>query len=178
MAGIIMFRAFSIFILVFILVLGPLILVSNSLFTYSNQEEIRDFLFFGEDLEGFTINEVSHMEDVRFLLNLGSFFLTLSFIFVSLYFIFRGFDILKTSSLISFVLVFFVGIIGFFNFSFSFEVFHSIFFPQGNWMFPADSKLIELFPVNYFIEKSILVFFLTISLIFVVYLLSHYKSAR
>ncbi len=31
-------------------------------------------------------------------------------------------------------------------FSFFFEKFHELLFPQGNWMFPADSMLITVFP--------------------------------
>ena len=34
-------------------------------------------------------------------------------------------------------------------FSFFFEKFHEFLFPQGNWMFPADSMLITIFPETF-----------------------------
>lgn len=38
------------------------------------------------------------------------------------------------------------GVIGYFAFGIGFELFHRIFFPGGNWEFPADSNLIRLYP--------------------------------
>jgi hypothetical protein len=38
------------------------------------------------------------------------------------------------------------GIIAFIAFDAAFELFHRIFFPGGNWAFPADSLLIRLYP--------------------------------
>lgn len=175
MENIIMFKYISIFFCVFIFLFGPLVLVSNSLSTYNEQPKIRDFLFFGADLEGFTDNEVSHMEDVRFILNLGSFLLVFALVFVCIYFVFFGFeDVVRISSIISFCLVLFISFIGIFSFNFAFEVFHLVFFPQGNWMFPLDSKLIGLFPTHYFIEKSIIVLISTLSFIGISYLSSYY----
>lgn len=40
------------------------------------------------------------------------------------------------------------------SFNYSFTVFHEIFFPQGNWSFPADSLLIQTFPPDFFISLS------------------------
>jgi len=38
------------------------------------------------------------------------------------------------------------GVIAFVAFESAFELFHRIFFPGGNWAFPADSALIQLYP--------------------------------
>ena len=39
-----------------------------------------------------------------------------------------------------------VGIVGFLVFDAAFELFHRVFFPGGNWEFPADSNMIKLYP--------------------------------
>jgi uncharacterized protein DUF1461 len=39
-----------------------------------------------------------------------------------------------------------IGVVGFFAFDQLFVLFHEIFFPQGNWEFPADSNMIRLYP--------------------------------
>ena len=39
-----------------------------------------------------------------------------------------------------------VGVLGFIAFDAAFELFHRIFFPGGNWEFPADSNMIQLYP--------------------------------
>ncbi len=36
------------------------------------------------------------------------------------------------------------------SFDSSFTLFHQLFFPQGNWQFPAGSPLIEIFPLSFF----------------------------
>lgn len=41
-------------------------------------------------------------------------------------------------------------------FSWSFERFHSLFFPQGNWQFPLDSWLITHYPVWFFLVCAVL----------------------
>jgi uncharacterized protein DUF1461 len=39
-----------------------------------------------------------------------------------------------------------VGVVGFLSFNAAFELFHRVFFPGGNWEFPADSNMIRLYP--------------------------------
>lgn len=39
-----------------------------------------------------------------------------------------------------------VGVVGFVAFDPLFELFHRVFFPGGNWEFPADSNMIRLYP--------------------------------
>jgi uncharacterized membrane protein len=39
-----------------------------------------------------------------------------------------------------------VGVLGFVAFDPLFELFHRVFFPGGNWEFPADSNMIRLYP--------------------------------
>jgi uncharacterized membrane protein len=40
-------------------------------------------------------------------------------------------------------------------FSFTFEKFHELFFPQGNWQFPTDSWLISHFSEQFFLGAAI-----------------------
>lgn len=44
------------------------------------------------------------------------------------------------------------------GFSSSFTFFHMIFFPQGNWQFPAESALIQTFPLEFFQEIALAIF--------------------
>ena len=39
-----------------------------------------------------------------------------------------------------------VGVVGYFAFDTLFVLFHEVFFPGGNWEFPADSNMIRLYP--------------------------------
>jgi integral membrane protein (TIGR01906 family) len=39
-----------------------------------------------------------------------------------------------------------VGVVAFLAFDAAFELFHRVFFPGGNWAFPADSNMIRLYP--------------------------------
>lgn len=39
-----------------------------------------------------------------------------------------------------------------------FTLFHEVFFPQGNWQFPADSLLIQTFPGDFFVMIGTIIF--------------------
>ncbi len=40
------------------------------------------------------------------------------------------------------------------SFNITFTLFHLLFFSQGNWQFPADSLLIQTFPIEFFVRMS------------------------
>jgi hypothetical protein len=42
-----------------------------------------------------------------------------------------------------------LGLVGALAFEPAFELFHAIFFPGGNWAFPADSNLVRLYPLGF-----------------------------
>lgn len=44
------------------------------------------------------------------------------------------------------------------SFDLTFTLFHRIFFPQGNWQFPADSSLIQTFPLEFFVKRGTVIF--------------------
>ena len=160
--------------------------IVNDDFFYSN---VFDFLVFQKPLDSaFTPDETSHMHDVRLLFNLFRFLSLLFLLLISVY-VFLFFKINKTGkksvfnnklfvvelrfflkkiklslflSLGFFVLLlFFV----FVDFTSSFDVFHRVFFPQGNWIFPFDSLLITLFPLSFFIGISKKIFLFSVLVI-------------
>ncbi len=164
--------------IVLIIAIGPLVLISNSpsIYYYSSElnaenrlddsyEEMSSvvgFLFDDEELsDSFTENEKSHMEDVRFLLNIGTIFIGFLSLIIGIYFLYlyyknKSFDYrtLTISGYISLVFIGFILISVLLDFQWTFQVFHEVFFPQGNWQFPVDSLLITLFPREFFIQMS------------------------
>ncbi|MFH1071957.1 MAG: DUF1461 domain-containing protein [Nanoarchaeota archaeon] len=62
--------------------------------------------------------------------------------------IFKAVRIAGLVSLAIILLLFLFELVG--GFGLLFTGFHSLFFPQGNWQFPADSLLITLFPEQFF----------------------------
>ncbi|MHB1376623.1 MAG: lipoprotein intramolecular transacylase Lit [Candidatus Humimicrobiaceae bacterium] len=114
------------------------------------------------NLPYFTQNEISHLEDVRILFNK---------IFLA-YYICLGLTVVSIASLIeknkkkflksisilliipSAILIFLLLLLYLLgqNFLPLFDKFHIIFFPQGNFAFPADSTLITLLPLGFFTD--------------------------
>lgn len=112
----------------------------------------------------YTAGEHAHMADVQQLLSRGkTLFLlvcgVLLFLFsrdhpkrkeMSRIFLWSGITIISSltllliSSLISFTTIF--------------TLFHTLFFPQGNWQFPVDSALIQTFPLSFFTKMSFFIF--------------------
>jgi integral membrane protein (TIGR01906 family) len=71
------------------------------------------------------------------------------------------------------------GGIGVLVFDQAFVVFHEIFFPEGNWSFdPATSKLVQLFPDQFWSETTIAVGVLIIALALGLWLLGRWRAAR
>ncbi len=113
----------------------------------------------------FTDNEISHMEDVRELLkNIFIIFLASLTVLAVLFIILVstdkkknlrkiGFICLWSSSIVLFIFLLFYILST--NFSYLFNIFHTTFFPQGNFMFSEDSLLITLFPFGFFYQYFI-----------------------
>lgn len=112
------------------------------------------------DLPYFTNDEISHLNDVRILFNkiFFSYYicLGLSVFFLMILFEKNIKNYLKNISLLlilpSVILIIMLAILYVFGqkFSFLFDKFHLIFFPQGNFAFPEDSTMIKLLPLNFF----------------------------
>lgn len=129
--------------------------LAESLTTY-----FRDSSSQPPDISQFDIFESLHLLDVKILiLNLRHAFfisaaiLTVCLLFMTLFYrktlsrnlpsllLFSGIAILLLGLLLSLLAL---------GFTANFIFFHRIFFPQGNWQFPADSTLIKLFPEQFF----------------------------
>lgn len=129
-----------------------------------------------EELKYFSEKEKEHMLDVRILINKIKYiyyFSLLSFLLL-VYILYAkskksriGFiDVLSKILLFSGLLVFCTYIILFpfiiFYFNTSFVFFHLVFFPNGNWIFPQDSLLINIFPAQFFMDSIVIIFLITL----------------
>ena len=65
---------------------------------------------------------------------------------------------LKYGGIITVLLTGIIFILTLFFFNTIFTLFHLLFFPQGNWVFSADSLLIQTFPEAFFVRISFLIF--------------------
>ncbi|MBU1976285.1 MAG: DUF1461 domain-containing protein [Nanoarchaeota archaeon] len=75
---------------------------------------------------------------------------------------------LQIASMITIVLLLVKGILFISGgFSVVFTGFHQIFFPMGNWQFPDNYLLIQLYPQGFFLDASILVFRRTLIVAFI-----------
>lgn len=161
---------FSIAMLFFLLLLSYKLTLAFIPLT-SEQQNTLHFLEGSEELlVNYTSTELSHLQDVQRIMNLADLFfygsgvIVLGFI---LYFRRRLQQLqtlLKYSGIttVSFLLLFLFFL--WFKFDFLFTQFHQLFFPQGNWIFPLDSWLIQIFPLSFFTKVSMAIGILTLLL--------------
>ena len=127
-----------------------------------NEDKILNVLDFFQggvlDDEGYTAIELSHMGDVRVVvsgLSVVTFFLLfgifLSFVYLSVSEVRK---VLVSSGVVGVILTILFSLL-LLNFDWAFTVFHKLFFSQGNWQFPSDFLLIQLFPESLFIAAVI-----------------------
>src|SRR3989338_3438513 len=126
----------------------------------AEQRAVFDFLQKEDKLQGYTEPELSHLEDVKRVMTFAEVvfysLLLLTSLILTYYRREKHFIItllryagITTVSLLI-VLLTAVAV----SFTSSFTFFHQLFFPQGNWTFPADSMLIQAFPLEFFITIS------------------------
>jgi len=125
----------------------------------AEQKEIIDFLQGKGNLTAkMTTAEATHLEEVKgvmrrmdyvfyFLLLLGSLIFTYSYKDKE-----QLRKLLLYGGITAFGLVLLILIFVGLDFNWLFRSFHQVFFPQGNWMFAADSYLIQTFPLDFFIS--------------------------
>ncbi len=106
--------------------------------------------FINPNLSFLNEDEQSHMSDVRNLVY-ASVVLFLLSLWSS-----RNFGVHRFSGYGLLLFLAFLTGIALKGFSGFWEKFHHVLFPQGNWSFPADSILIQLYPENYFFAASLL----------------------
>jgi len=135
-------------------------------------DNVLDYFKGKSDLKYFSVDEQAHMHDVKFVISALNFIYYSSSIFFILIFIILYYIIKKEKinfvDTISKILIFGGGAaLGFliivflwsvFSFETLFLLMHLVFFPQGNWMFPAESLLITLFPEQFFFDIALRIF--------------------
>tara|TARA_Y100000310_G_scaffold338405_1_gene427968 strand:- start:1322 stop:1873 length:552 start_codon:yes stop_codon:yes gene_type:complete len=129
-----------------------------------NQQQTVDFLQGERLLLNYTVSEESHLEDVKGVMKFGDYLFYLSLLIVTLILTYHRKKKEEVKKLffyggittIAFLLL--MLIFSIINFDVVFTYFHQIFFPQGNWMFPSDSLLIQTFPREFFVSFSQMIF--------------------
>ena len=132
------------------------------------QELTMSFLREGEQLQmNYTAQEISHLEDVQKVMDYTNYFfyIVTLLIFSLLIKHYKHKEevkvVLKQGGIATMAAMAFILIVSLLFFNEMFTLFHLLFFPQGNWIFAADSLLIQTFPVTFFIRISIGIFILT-----------------
>lgn len=155
-------------LLVLFILLVPFLLV---LFSYKivfvftgytlEQQKVMAFLNSGKEISAdATAAEILHLEDVKEMMKKAdySFYVLLLSCTLIITYIYKDKRYLSKLLLYggiaasSLVVLFFI--FALINFDFLFNLFHQIFFPQGNWVFSADSYLIRTFPRAFFISLA------------------------
>lgn len=135
----------------------------------SEQQNTLHFLEGSEELlVNYTSTELSHLQDVQRVMNLADLFFYGSGVIVLGFILYfrRRFEQLQTLlkcggiTTVSFLLLFLFFL--WFKFDFLFTQFHQLFFPQGNWTFPLESLLIQIFPLSFFTKVSMVIGILTL----------------
>lgn len=120
--------------------------IPESARVYSTQEAV-EIVWLGKSAkDSFTLSEQSHLQDVHHLIAWGSFIVGCAVIISILLeneVISQRMAVDIRRVMLALILLTVAAVLGF---SFFFEFFHQVFFPQGNYSFPADSLIIQCFP--------------------------------
>ena len=160
---------------VLIILFCPLLLIFLLLFSYKTtlfftpltveQENTLHFLQGKEELKlEYTVNEISHLNDVKKVMGFMGYFLYGVLVILTGILTYYRKNKLYLRKLLFYGGIFSVAVILMklvfilLLFDFSFAIFHSLFFPQGNWQFPADSLLIQTFPQEFFVKIGTIIF--------------------
>lgn len=151
------------------------------------QENVFYFLEGKEELAvGFTELEASHLSDVKQVVHYVNYVFYILLLAVTVlitsytknkYFLFQ---LLNIAGKVTVLAMLFLGSLTLLFFDFVFALFHKIFFPQGNWLFPAGSIIIQTFPLEFFVQISRNIFLLALFLgtIFILSRHSYYYVLR
>ena len=129
----------------------------------------------------FTELEISHLQDVKKVMKYADYlFYVLLLIMAVILTCHRKnkeliFQLLNYGGKFTVITTIFLGIVSLLFFDLIFSLFHLLFFPHGNWLFAADSLLIQTFPLDFFVTVSRNIFVLTISL-GILFILSEYSK--
>ncbi|GEM_PF-3220495 len=126
-----------------------------------------------------TADENSHIRDVKIVINnsFTVFYILLIIFLVSLFFVKQKQKVFFYGAILGIIAPFIILIA---NFSFVFNIFHQIFFPQGNWIFPINSTLVSTYTFDFFklFAAQILLQGEFISIVLVLFSLFFQKASR
>lgn len=160
---------FSVLLIPFLLLFSYKVVLSLSDLD-TNQQTTVDYLTgksksldvkYGDD-------EISHLQDVRQVMWYSDIVLYILLLILTLTITFYKKDKEQLKKLLKFggwTTIIFSGVVLLIStiaFKPLFTLFHLLFFPQGNWIFPLDSLLIQTFPQDFFIWISLKIFLLTL----------------
>jgi integral membrane protein (TIGR01906 family) len=176
---------FCIFLPIFLLLFSYKVVLGLSDLT-ENQETTMDFLNDKQELNlNYTSSEASHLEDVKKVMNFIDYLFYLSLIIITFIITYYKRNkeqlkkLLKYGGITTLISIGIILILSLFAFNTTFTIFHKIFFPQGNWIFPSDSLLIQTFPIEFFIGISTKIFGLSLIIGIVFISLNYYlKNVR
>jgi len=168
-------RFLSFIFILFLLSFNASILLIRSFFAAINDADDYALMIFdyvmSKDvkIEFLKRNELEHLNDVRVLIN--RVFLIRDVCLVALVFSFSYFytskrthefvEIIKDGFLLFIAFIAAIFVFALLSFDRFLILFHQIFFPRGNWAFPANSMLIALFPKEFWLKQTMI--FLAIS---------------
>jgi len=114
--------------------------------------------------------EQSHLMDVKIVISQVNFifYLLLFSCLLILLYSYSNRILLKQlflyGGITTFSLIFLFFLLIIFNFEGMFSLFHQVFFPQGNWIFPQNSFLIQTFPLSFFVNLTLKIVGITLVL--------------
>ena len=156
--------------LLFVILGVPFVLLSSYNITLAisqtnnEQASVISYVRGSEELDGnFTQRELEHLADVKRVMNfMEMLFSLLAILVIVLAMLLYKKELLGNgllwSGLTGMTLTLLIILVGVFNFDELFSKFHLLFFKPGSWIFSPEDRLIQLFPLTFFISmtKSIL----------------------
>ncbi len=152
------------------LVLFSYMIVINVVSLSLEQDRWMNYFEEKSKMEGnYTLLEVSHMEDVKKVIQKVRrvFWGMMGVILLLAGYLYRRNELgrgLRYGGITTIAGVIFILLWAVVDFNSLFTLFHLLFFPQGNWQFGIDSVLIQTFPIDFFIGMSLKIFGLTLLL--------------
>jgi len=155
---------------------------SNSQYSSYTRQIVHNFFsekpLYITDMEGntiedfFSLREITHMHDVKNVIQITLFILFASFIvsFILILLLRNGRVLFKHAAVSVLIFVLFISTAIIMNFDFTFALFHKILFRNDFWLLPENAVLIRMFPVSFFADFAlfwgVIVAVVSVSIIF------------
>ncbi len=115
------------------------------------------------DFSRYSPEEQSHLRDVSRLMQAADYLFYALLLLLSLLFTYHKNDTALVAGMLRYGGIATLAVVGLFllavlaGFDSTFTLFHRIFFPQGNWQFPAGSALLATFPEFFFRRMGLMI---------------------